>query len=260
VGVEDTIRQPAPTLARPAAPTCISASATHAGKIRSVNEDAVLERPEIGLWAVADGVGGAAAGDRASALVVAALSDVPAPATASEFLASVERALDAANHALRVEAQAAGRPMGSTVVVLLVFNGHFACAWAGDSRLYLLRAGELRQVTRDHSAVQQMIDDGTLAPEAAPSHPSSNVITRAIGASDALELDKAHDRLLPGDIFLLCSDGLTKPVAVERIAALLVDRPIEIAAEMLVQEALDRGGPDNVTVCLVEASPREPQP
>src|SRR5690348_14543302 len=133
----------------------VSASSTHIGKVRKLNEDALLERPDIGLWAVADGVGGAAAGDWASAVTIEELAGIAQPTTGTGFLAEVRERLSSANRALQTRAQAGGHgAIATTIVVLLFFERHFACAWAGDSRLYLLRGDTFTQISRDHSAVQ----------------------------------------------------------------------------------------------------------
>jgi len=237
----------------------ISSPVTHTGKgSKKINEDAYLDRTEIGLWAVADGVGGAAAGDRASSLVVEALQSVGPPVTATDFLSQVDDALRSVNTTIRGEASGQDRGMASTVVALLIFGAHFACAWAGDSRIYVMRQGLLRQLSRDHSEVQEMVDSGLLDPEDAARHPRSNVITRAVGAHESLDIDHFSGRVESDDTFLLCSDGLTKVLSDEEIAAILVAQPVESSADLLVQATLDRGAPDNVTVLVVKASAERP--
>lgn len=232
-----------------------SAGVTHQGAVRSHNEDAFIERPDIGLWAVADGAGGHEAGEVASAMLVAALGTIPAGLSAAELLAQV-RLLSTETHvALRAEAARRGAhtTIASTLVVLLARGDHFACLWAGDSRIYLWRGGVLHQLTRDHSLVQELVDSGMLRPEEAEGHPRANVITRAIGAEDTTpELDKVSDRALPGDRFLLCSDGLTKTLPHEEMAALLGAGANPAAA--LVAAALQRRATDNVTAITVEAA------
>jgi serine/threonine protein phosphatase PrpC len=262
--MEDTVRH---SLApRPVAPPGFrfaSAAVTHVGKVRKVNEDAFLERPDLGLWAVADGVGGASQGDRASRLVVDALGQVHPPKAAAAFLAEVCDQLKSVNSQLQQEAlQHGGHSLSaSTVVALLVFGQHFACAWAGDSRLYLMRDYRLRQISKDHSEVQEMVDKGMLTAEEARTHPRGNVVTRAVGAHEALQIDKVQDRVRHDDVFLLCSDGLTKMVEDREIAALLgADRPIEMSVEMLVDKALERGATDNVTVVGVQLRSTMPAP
>jgi protein phosphatase len=240
-------------LSPPEQPSCISAGLSDVGKVRRINEDSCLDRPDIGLWAVADGVGGAHAGDRASGLIIEALDKITPPTTAVGFLTQVRDSLQAVNQLLRLEAETLnGKTMASTIVALLFFGQHYACAWAGDSRLYLLRNGRLRQVTRDHSEVQEMVDAGEISPEEARHHPRGNLITRAVGAHDELVLEMVQDQLRPDDVFLLCSDGLTKPVDEAEIERLMLDRSPEEAARALIDAALAGGGPDNVTVVAVK--------
>ncbi|HUH83482.1 MAG TPA: protein phosphatase 2C domain-containing protein [Stellaceae bacterium] len=229
-----------------------SAAITHVGKVRKLNEDAFFAAPLIGLWAVADGVGGADAGDRASGLIVEALGGVSEPTTASGFLSEVRNRLNAVNDALRREATARNcDAIASTVVALLLFGGYFACVWAGDSRLYCLRDGNLRQISRDHSEVQELVDQGVLDPADARSYRRANVITRAVGADESLVLDVVHDRVEKDDVFLLCSDGLTKTLEDAEIADIL-KLPVASSVEELVRIALERGAPDNVTVIAVQ--------
>ena len=145
----------------------------------------------------------------------------------------------------------AGTVIASTVVVLLVRDGHFACLWAGDSRAYLLRRGVLQAVTRDHSLVQELVDAGTLTDKQAERHPQANVITRAVGAGDAvLELEKITAPLEAGDRFLLCTDGLGKTLDAATLAHLTAD-PGD-PAERLVAAALGAGVRDNVTAVVIE--------
>jgi serine/threonine protein phosphatase PrpC len=232
-----------------------SAGRTHPGKVRAVNEDALIERPDIGLWAVADGVGGATAGARASALVVESLASVSPPISAQAILDEVCERLRAANRLLVLETgtMGGGSQMASTVVVLLFAEGFFACAWAGDSRLYLMRDGALHQVTHDHSAVQELVDTGLLTGAQARGHPRSNVITRAVGAEENIALDMVQDRVRPGDLFLICSDGLTKMLDDSEIGSRLDARPVAQLVDALIEATLERGATDNVTVVAVRA-------
>lgn len=234
-------------------PRCVSSAVSHVGKVRRVNEDSCLDRGDIGLWAVADGVGGAHAGDRASGLIVEALDKIGPPSTAIGFLTQVRDSLHAVNQLLRLEAETlGGKTIASTVVVLLFFGQHYACAWAGDSRLYLLRNGRLRQISRDHSEVQELVDAGEISAEEARYHPRGNLITRAVGAHDELVLEMVQDQLRPDDVFLLCSDGLTKPVDEADIERLMIGRSPEQATRALIDAALVGGAPDNVTAVAVK--------
>ena len=228
-----------------------SHAATHEGAVRPRNEDALLERPELGLWVVADGAGGHGAGDVASAAIVAAMGAIPPGLSAAELLAQVRLRLTAVHGDLQEEAarRGPGRILASTVVVMLARGEHFAMLWAGDSRGYLLRAGVLSRVTRDHSLVQELVDQGTLREEDAESHPQANVITRAIGAHGELELDKISGRIAEGDRFLLCTDGLFKTMSEAEIAGMLA---AGADAQAIVTEAVGRGARDNVSAIGVD--------
>lgn len=231
-------------------------AASHPGAVRKYNEDTFVDRPEVGLWAVADGAGGHEAGEVASAMIKRALEDIPVGLSASEMLAQVRLRLQATHEALREEAARRGpRAMiVSTVAVLLARDGHFACLWAGDSRIYLLREGQLQQVTRDHSLVQEMVDAGALRPEEAEGHPRSNVITRAVGVeTEALELEKFTSRAFGGDRFLLCSDGLFKALTADQVGTLLRADAADTPADRLISAALAVHASDNVTAVAVEA-------
>lgn len=228
----------------------VSAGASHVGCRRKLNEDAYLVRPEAGMWAVCDGVGGHDAGEVASRSIVTSLAALTPPGTASALLAEVRAAVTRVNSQLRFKA-GPDRTIASTTVILLAFGDHFACLWAGDSRIYRLRDGKLTQISRDHSLVQDMVDKGMITPEQAEHHPRGNVVTRAVGAADTIMLDKVNDRIQPGDLFLLCSDGLSKVVAQERIVAALTGHPVDAAVDKLIEAALEAGAPDNVTVVAV---------
>lgn len=234
-----------------------STAATHVGAVRQHNEDRFLNRPDLGLWAVADGAGGHQAGDVAAAIIVELLGSIPADLAGQRMLAEVRERLHRAHRLLGQEAarRGAGALVASTVVVLLARNGHFACLWAGDSRAYLLRGGQFAQLTRDHSLVQQMVDAGSITEEEAASHPHANVITRAVGAdAEVLELDKVTGTLLPRDRFLLCSDGLSKTLGDAGIATVLHKPPEITIAERLIGAALELRVNDNVTAITVEVS------
>jgi protein phosphatase/serine/threonine-protein phosphatase Stp1 len=231
---------------------------SHPGAVRSHNEDNYVDRPDIGLWAVADGAGGHEAGEVASAMIAESLSSIPSGLSASELLAQVRLRISATHQALRDEAARRGprATIASTLVVLLARDGHFACLWAGDSRIYLLRAGHLSQVTRDHSLVQELVDAGTITAEEAEGHPRANIITRAVGAdSDELELEKVSGKLLAGDRFLLCSDGLNKTLPDDELAQALGNNNGVSPAQGLIDIALARRATDNVTAVTVDVEP-----
>ena len=232
----------------------ISAAQTDVGAVRSLNEDSLLDRPDIGLWVVADGMGGHEAGDQASQAIVNRLGRLGGPLSPPQLLAQVRNGILETNDWMRAEAARRGsnRGMGSTVVALMISGHHFCCLWAGDSRIYRSRNGRLQQITRDHSLVQDLVDRGLVRPEEAHLHPQGNIITRAVGADDELDLDKTNDRVAVGDIFLLCSDGLTREVNDREISAQLSasDSPDAIVGR-LVDLALERGAADNVTAVAV---------
>jgi serine/threonine-protein phosphatase Stp1 len=231
-----------------------SCAATHRGSVRAHNEDAYLNRPDLGLWAVADGAGGHLAGDVAARTVIEALDTIPADLTGTEALAQVRLRLVGAHTALREDAESRGPGsiVATTVVALVARNDHFACLWAGDSRAYLLREGTLLQITRDHSLVQELLDAGAITEAEAEDHPRANIITRAVGAEDdGLELDKVTGELRVGDRFMLCSDGLTKTLSDAEIAAVLASGEEE-AAERLLLAALAHHAADNVTAVTVD--------
>jgi serine/threonine protein phosphatase PrpC len=229
-------------------------AASSAGAVRQHNEDAFLLRSADGLWAVSDGMGGHARGDLASRCIVQALSAdrLPAPVTAEAVQARLAEA-----HAGLVAMAAAlggGTVVGGTVVAALIRGGALTCLWAGDSRLYRLRQGGLRQLTRDHSQVQALVDRGLIPAAEARRHPAAHVVTRAVGAPGRLALEHIHHPVQPGDAFLLCSDGLTGVVADHEIAAALAAPPGQDPVASLLDLALRRGAPDNVTVILLRES------
>lgn len=231
-------------------------ASTHPGTRRGHNEDAYVNRPDLGLWAVADGAGGHEDGALASGRIAEALEAIGAELSAGEILGEVRARIADVHLGLVQEAGRRGPDVmiASTVVVLILRGEHFACLWAGDSRAYRLRDGVLHRITRDHSLVQELVDAGELATEDAEGHPRANVVTRAVGAgAEAVALEKTTDLLAPGDRFLLCSDGLTKAVPEEEIAALLGAVEGEIT-ETLIAEALAREASDNVTAVGIEIS------
>ncbi|MFO1349462.1 MAG: protein phosphatase 2C domain-containing protein [Gammaproteobacteria bacterium] len=240
-----------------------SAARSHVGTVRSINEDAFLEMPRLGLgglWAVADGMGGHEAGDVASQTIIDMLRQVPPPSNPATFINTVELALQRANYLLQEKSAAdyQRRIIGSTVAVLIVFGNQACCLWVGDSRAYRLRNGQLQQLTRDHSHVQELLDRGLITSTEALRHPMANVITRAVGSSDTLRIDKKSFTLEPGDVFLLCSDGLNKALADEEIAQLLAAANHYSVVQALIHTALIRGANDNVTSAVIRIIREEP--
>ena len=231
-------------------------ASTHPGAKRKHNEDAYVDRPDLGLWAVADGAGGHHAGEVASGMIAEALNRLPKGLSGGDLLAAVRTQIEETHQALRDLAQQRGPnvTVASTVVVLLARDEYFACLWAGDSRAYLLRGSELRQISHDHSLVQELVDSGAIAPEEAETHPRANVITRAVGADlDEFALDKVSGRLLPGDRFLLCSDGLSKTLPEWQLAELVAAAEDAVPTQDLITAALALNANDNVTAVMVHA-------
>ncbi|MEB0092561.1 serine/threonine-protein phosphatase [Pseudomonas sp. CCI1.2] len=188
-----------------------SVARTHAGKVRTRNEDAFLDCPQLGLWVVADGMGGHQCGDIASQLIVTHLADLPQAGSFDERMIAMRQCLHWLNRRmsqeLTINPEHKDKIMGSTVVALLIEGKRGACVWAGDSRCYLLRDNHLHQLTRDHSLFEQLINEQKMSPEKARLQPNSQSLTRAIGASDQLQLEIVELEVQPDDVFLLCSDG-----------------------------------------------------
>jgi protein phosphatase len=232
-----------------------SASRSHVGLVRKVNEDAYLDRPELGLWAVADGMGGHSVGDFASRRVIETLSEVSSRNRAESFVAATRERLQAVNQELRAEAATRNvETIGSTVVVLLACDRHCRYLWAGDSRIYLSRSGRLKLLTRDHSVLQELKSRGYITSADALARPAQHGITRAVGAADILDLDEEVEEVTDGDIFLLCSDGLSNEVSEEEIGSALLSGNCRHASETLVEMALKRGGRDNISAVVVRVN------
>ncbi len=235
--------------------TFASAHRTHRGNVRRLNEDAVLDRPEAGLWMVADGMGGHEAGDYASRAIAQALGKIEfAPQQKLvDRIDEVEDVLLQVNTALQDYGKTsfAGSTVGSTVVIFLATADHGVALWAGDSRLYRLRAGRLEQVTRDHNPLSDLLDVGDVT-EAEALTTDTNVITRAVGGHGPLHLDLVVFDLEPGDRFLLCSDGLYRELAQSDVEARL-DGDLEEVAERLLWACLNGVAQDNVSLVVVSA-------
>ena len=214
----------------------------------------MMVRTDRGLWAVADGMGGHEAGDVASAKVTEALLRLPIFYGLDDLVEGAIAALKRVNQELiEIAASEHGsRTIGSTVVGLAIADGQFRCFWAGDSRAYRVRGEQIAQLTRDHSLVQDLVDAGMLSPQEAENHPNSSVITRAVGVVEELKVDIVSGDARPGDQFLLASDGLTRLIDADELAAELSSmRPTE-AAEKLIETVLSRGAPDNVTIVIAK--------
>ncbi len=229
-----------------------STAITDVGKVRKLNEDSILDRGEDGLWVVADGMGGHSAGDLASQLIVNSLAKLDTGADLPEFVERVEEAVQNVNDRLFAVANAHNQTSGSTVVMLLTSGSHAVVMWAGDSRCYLLRNGQLRQVTTDHTQIELFIAKGLLTRAEAAGHPSGNMVTRAVGVTDSLLLEMDLLELHDEDRFLLCSDGLDKHLKDDETAQQLLGDDPATVARSLIDLTLARGAMDNVSVCVVK--------
>jgi serine/threonine protein phosphatase PrpC len=236
------------------------AAGTDVGRIRAGNEDNLYADAdqERGLFIVADGMGGHAAGEVASEMavqIVARELGEVADVGDAETGALMTRALKAANAAIyeRTIVEAEKQGMGTTASCLLLGQGQYRIGHIGDSRIYLMRDGTFRQLTKDHSYVQEQVDAGFLTPEQARYHPYSNVITRCVGANADVEVDLLHGTLQAGDLFLLASDGLTGMVDDPLLRRLIEARQSPgRMVDALINEANRRGGLDNITAIIVQ--------
>ncbi len=234
-------------------PVLRAGSATHVGQVRSVNQDDLLMGD--GFFAVADGMGGHQGGEVASELAVATLRQVRSVTTTLELTDGIQQANRVIIDKASTDAELAG--MGTTVCVLALLDGfagaRLALANVGDSRVYVLREGSLVQLTLDHSLVAELVRDGRITEKEAEHHPRKNVVTRALGVADPVDIDTWELPLVAGERFVLCSDGLFNEVTDNQIEGVLrrLDDPDEAAAE-LVRLANDSGGRDNITVLIVD--------
>jgi protein phosphatase len=233
------------------------AARTDVGVVRSGNEDSYLMLSDRGIFVVADGMGGHAAGEVASEMATRIIArEIGALRGVEDDEASrrVQRAIVAANESIyeRTLAEHDKRGMGTTATVLVLMRGRYLIGQVGDSRAYILRDGEFLQVTKDHSYVQEQVDAGLLTPDQARVHPYSNVITRCVGAGSEVLPDIYFGALRAGDIILLASDGLTGMLEDEQLVRILQsDGGPEAWVDRMVAEANYRGGLDNITAIVV---------
>ncbi len=229
----------------------VAGGATHTGLVRQKNEDAFLLRDEASLWAISDGMGGHKHGEFASAHIIHLLETASVEPGLDEGREAVELALREANEEIWTESQRLGVVMGATAVVLRITERTFQVVWAGDSRAYLLRRGQLYQLSIDHTRVQELVDFGHIAEGERDNHPMGHVLARAVGVEPALTLDVVQDQIEDGDTFLLCSDGLTGVLSDAEIAAVLAEGQPRQAVDDLIEAVLAGGAPDNVTIIAV---------
>lgn len=219
-----------------------SVSRTDVGRVRATNEDRVLDRADLQLWAVADGMGGHLAGDVAAEFVIAELSRWGERREPASLNAAVLRA----HQKLLKVTEGQG---GATLVAMVAVQGRVQICWAGDSRAYLIRGGSLRQLTRDHSIVQQLLDAGLIDEAGSHTHPQANVVTSALGSSGQPLIEGISVAIEPGDRVLLCSDGLSRSLKAQDIIG---DLALPELADRMMTQALERDGRDNVSLVLIQ--------
>jgi len=233
-----------------------SEGATDVGTVRPLNEDAFIAQPDIGLWTVADGMGGHDGGSVASQMIVDHLSQLTADEHVETMVTNIENTLLTVNQQLLEYSQNRlnGRIIGSTVVSLLIKGNIGVCLWAGDSRVYRLRHDKLTVMTTDHSHVAELVKQGLISEEEAETHPEANVITRAVGTSQRLDIDLEVFNVQVGDQYLLCSDGLYNAVPECDIVNAMAGDNLSASVEKLIETALNNKASDNISVVLVKGS------
>ena len=237
--------------------TCISEVRTHVGNVRSHNEDAAIARDADGLWVVADGMGGHQAGDYASSAIVGAIGKLSLRAYLVDVVEQVEDNLSTVNNELisyANEAFASASKVGSTVACLIIRYGVAVAIWSGDSRIYLWRDNKLMMMTRDHTKVQELMDQGHLTPQQAEQSNLKNMLTRAVGVHEEFFVDINAFSVREGDRFLICSDGLYNEVDEPAIERMIQAKKIKKVADNLLAQTLAGEARDNVTIIVVEVN------
>ena len=232
-----------------------TAARTHIGNVRPSNQDALLMQPGLfGLFGVADGMGGHKAGDVASRMAVETVQDALKDQAPGEDLlrAAIEQANERIYQAQLEDEELHG--MGTTMTVIWEDHDRVLLGHVGDSRAYLLRDGAVRQISLDHSLVGELVRAGHITPEEARQHPYRNVITRAVGTDTEVQVDVTEVDRRPGDLYLLCSDGLSEYVDMDQMREILLSQSLDEAADTLLQLALDGGGRDNISLVLAEVT------
>jgi PPM family protein phosphatase len=229
--------------------------ATHSGRVRPINEDRFLCKAGHGVFAVADGMGGHAHGDIASSAIIQAIDERISSLTTGERVEAFSQSVAEANHTIKDISAANGNIIiGSTVAGLVASPTQFFVLWTGDSRVYLLRDGRIKQLTVDHTEAQVLLREGKITEQAARDWPRKNVIVHAIGVNEEPHIEVTRGELRRGDVFVLCTDGLTNHVTDAEITQLAANRDPRSICVDLIKLALERGGTDNVTVIAVNCS------
>ena len=230
---------------------------SHAGNVKSENQDSFLNWAEGQLWAVADGVGSHEASGAASKMIMEMLMQVSEPESLGTHIANVNRQLESANNLLMSQKAATGKMAASTIVTLAMHGGMAACIWAGDSRCYLLRGSILYQCSKDHSLRQEKIDNRELTRFEAHRMVKGNIITNAVGVKTPLSLGKEIFPVRAGDRFLLCTDGLTNLLSPEALITYLSRQSAKETVEGIAETLEDMLQPDNITFVIVFISELE---
>jgi len=232
------------------------------GRVRDMNEDQFLVNADLGLFAVADGMGGHAAGEVASQLAIDTLEETVKSSGWERIRGDLDRARECLHEAIvnanrriceSMKGHAERRGMGTTLVAMLTLSDQVVIGHVGDSRAYLLRDGRLERLTSDHSWVNEQVKVGLLSEEEAQKHPMRNIVTRALGSRDEVDVETRSCAVRPGDVFVLCSDGLNAMLEDEEIRRTVASHRTEPEAvcRALVQAANAEGGDDNITVVVL---------
>ncbi len=231
-----------------------SCGRTHVGMVRTINQDNFADLPDKRVWVVADGMGGHKDGHLASTKIVEMLKQFEPEKAIGTTVKKIYQCLHEVNQTLIAQAAQTGGNdiIGSTVVVLYANRQSCIAMWSGDSRIYLFRRGELKQLTRDHNNEAALLAEG-YSPEEVTLHPYAQILTHAIGGEETVYVDAQIQEVCHGDIFLLCSDGLNKEIADSEIEDVLRGMPYQQAMNHLMELALQRGARDNTTLILVQA-------
>jgi serine/threonine protein phosphatase PrpC len=237
--------------------TLTSTGSSDQGRVRERNEDSFLCLPRQNLWVVADGMGGHDAGDFASQTITRQAAKFTSQATLDSSILLLEENIIHSNELIREKSSKMGEQatVGSTVAALYVWDHLALVLWAGDSRVYLLRNGQLYRLTEDHSYVEELVKMGKLTEGEAEHHPAANVVLNAVGIQAELTVDMDYYEIMQDDLFILCSDGLFKDLPESRIAEVIEasESSLDDQCRLLIDAALDAGGSDNCTVILVKA-------
>jgi PPM family protein phosphatase len=226
---------------------------THQGRVRPINEDRFLTRGDLGVFIVADGMGGHSHGDIASSAIVQSVNERIDRLSHNEQTSRVIQSIMESNSAIRGISHANGNIMiGSTMVGLVASENQFSVLWTGDSRVYLVRDYKIHQLTEDHTEVQFLLNNGYISTEQADNWPRKNTIVHAIGINDNPHIETANGATRPGDVFVLCSDGLTKHLTDEEIRVVALSNSAKAACVEMIRVTLERGGTDNVSVIVVK--------